>query len=40
MLMAVAEGYLASPAVRKKHPAEYIIDEDDVNDPPLDNYFS
>jgi hypothetical protein len=26
--------------VGKKQPAEYIIDEDDVNETPLDNYFS
>ncbi len=30
-----------SPAVGKKQPAEYIIDEqDDNNETPLDNYFS
>ncbi len=31
---------LASPAVGKKQPAEYIIDKDDVDETPLDNYFS
>ncbi len=30
---------LASPVVGKKLPAEYSIDEDDVNETPLDNYF-
>ncbi len=31
---------MASPAVGKKQPAEYIINKDDVNEKPLDNYFS
>ncbi len=31
---------LASPMVGKKKSAEYIIDKDDVNETPLDNYFS
>jgi hypothetical protein len=31
---------LASPAVGKKQPAEHSINEDDVNETPLDNYFS
>jgi hypothetical protein len=30
----------ASPVVRKRRPAEYFIDKDDVNETPLDNYFS
>ncbi len=30
----------ASPAVGKKRPAEHSINEDDVNEIPLDNYFS
>ncbi len=30
----------ASPAVGKKWPAKHSIDEDDVNETPLDNYFS
>jgi hypothetical protein len=30
----------ASPAVGIKQPAEYIIDKDDVDETPLDNYFS
>ena len=30
----------ASPAVGKEWPAEYIIYKDDVNETPLDNYFS
>jgi hypothetical protein len=29
-----------STAVGKKQPTEYIIDEDDVNETALDNYFS
>jgi hypothetical protein len=29
-----------SPAVGKKQPAEPSIDEDDVDETPLDNYFS
>ncbi len=31
---------LASPAVGKKQPAEHSINEDDVDEAPLDNYFS
>ncbi len=31
---------LASSAVGKKWPAEYIIDKDDVDETLLDNYFS
>jgi hypothetical protein len=38
--MAVAESTPASPAAGKKRPTEYIIDKDDVNETPLDNYFS
>ncbi len=30
----------ASPAVGKKRPAEHGIDKDDVDETPLDNYFS
>jgi hypothetical protein len=30
----------ASPTVGKKQPAEYIIEEDDVIETPLDNYFA
>jgi hypothetical protein len=30
----------ASPMVGKKQPAEHSINEDDVNETPLDNYFS
>jgi hypothetical protein len=30
----------ASPTVRKKQPAENNIDQDDVNETLLDNYFS
>jgi hypothetical protein len=38
--MAVTKDTPASPAVGKKQPVEYIVDKDDVNETPLDNYFS